>query len=95
MSEYLVQRSESQPSINITYQTSNGNFEDLQEFINDRLIVENEVYRCNNCTGTKSITPVLPYMHIIIEILYWNCLKLPIYHYFIQYYLSIYLYTYR
>lgn len=63
---------ESQSSVYITYQTSNDSLDDLQEFLYNRLTEEDRICKLKNCTGKKTITPVLSPIHMIIEILYWN-----------------------
>lgn len=65
-------RSLSQVITYITYQTTDENINDLQQFLDNRLCVESSVCGYDECIGIKSIDPIISNMHIIIEILYWN-----------------------
>lgn len=62
-----------QPVHTITYSTTSGKIDDLQQFLNDRLITEESL--CNymsQCTSLKKTTFEISSLHVMIEILFWR-----------------------
>jgi len=76
-SDPKCERNTSHPVVFLTFQTSDGSLNGLQQFLNQRLSTETSVcgYISSKtllCSITKTIISKLSPFHIFIEVLYWN-----------------------